>query len=261
MRLTGYDLNGAASCASVFEDAALAARDQDAADYKPKIPTEVKKRHLLACFLIMAKGVTVLVPGKLFAVKMGAAPPSLLSQGVENERELQESKSSGRSDWINAPLREHVLKPTMERLRACGKTQPPETYLVDLARTPSLCGCPDGLHRGTAYDQCKHGKAVALIESRGQAAVKTAEDELVSYFQAQGCPSDRTELLETLYARLEAVKGAANAAESLPLVRRIVAPSAFRPQFQFGGLSTSVLRPGPVRHEVKLVSLSHAVTL
>ena len=55
MRLTGYDLNGAAACASVFEDAALAARDQDAADYKPKIPTEVKKRHLLACFLIMAK--------------------------------------------------------------------------------------------------------------------------------------------------------------------------------------------------------------
>ena len=84
---------------------------------------------------------------------------------LENERELQEHRPEGRAARILQPLRTLLEKPTDDLLATSPVVQPPGTYLVNIERTPSICFCADGIHRGNAYDACKHVKAVQLVRS------------------------------------------------------------------------------------------------
>jgi len=141
---------------------------------------------MLANILIVDKCVTELIPGKLYAVKQGAAPTSILKTDVshrfclcltfqdllsfhvlqlERERELSEHRQERRAAGILLPLRQLLEKPTNELLETSSASQPPSTYLVNIDRDPSICFCADGIHRGDVHDGCKHLKAVHLVRS------------------------------------------------------------------------------------------------
>jgi hypothetical protein len=151
--------------------AALDARDQSAPGFKPRITTDVRRRHHQAGCILIANALTELVPGKIYAVRAGAAPACILRLDLENERELKEGQVDSRTDELLKPLHDHMCKPTLAVLSAAGKQRPTYPhYLVDFTRTPPFCSCPDYTKRGGAHDLCKHGKAATLKRVRGEAA-------------------------------------------------------------------------------------------
>ena len=78
-RLTGVGILGCTGVPCFFDYMALAARDQDAWTYRPRIETDVRRRHQLANCLLLADAVTELIPGKVYAVGSDMAPGSLLT--------------------------------------------------------------------------------------------------------------------------------------------------------------------------------------
>ena len=108
-----------------------------------------RRHHLAGCILI-ADALTEIVSGKIYAVRVGAAPACMLRLDLEDERELNEAKPDSRIDEILKPLHDHICKPTTQLLSASGNVTLPSgpVYFQDFSRTPPFCSCPDHIKRG-----------------------------------------------------------------------------------------------------------------
>ena len=253
-RVTGYGPHGLTPTSSVMDMAALEARDQDSASWKPSVLTDVRRRHHLAGCILICNALSEVVPGKVYAVRAGAAPACLLRLDLEDERELDEARPDSRTELLLKPLHELICEPTLAVIKDAenAKARPTTAhYLQDLTRKPPFCSCPDHTKRGGSNDSCKHVKAATLYGLRGDAAARIAGDELVRYMQARGVEGTADEILGVIRARLAQVESAmaVPAAEAWCPVARWFPSLDFRPAVRN---ISSVVRPGPERREVKL---------
>ena len=88
--ISGRGIFGRSAAPSVMDMAALTARDHSHSDWVPRIPKDVRLRHHLGNCILLVDGLKELVPGKIFAVRAGVAPASVLKLDIETERELVE---------------------------------------------------------------------------------------------------------------------------------------------------------------------------
>ena len=265
-RISGRGIFGRSAAPSVMDMAALTARDHSHSDWVPRIPKDVRLRHHLGNCILLVDGLKELVPSKIFAVRAGVAPASVLKLDIETERELVEMGSDSRRDTLRKPLFDHVCAPT---IAALGQVRRPDWphYLVDMTQKPFFCTCSDHLHRGGVRDPCKHTKAVILKMLRGDRAAATAQEELVAYLQARGIAGTGEEIIETVRERLRVVYERSTQAFPLggspagwaaisvaPLSWLQSTPMNVRPAVQ--NISTVVasagLRRGPERPEVSV---------
>jgi hypothetical protein len=250
-RLTGLGSLGLSFYPSVLQSEALQARDRDDPRYRPRIPQDVTQRHMLANIILMAgEAITELIVGEVYAVKARVAPAALIKTETTTERTLNENDSTSASDRLCQPLHNHLMAPTLVKLRQAQVAVPPQCYLIDRPRT--FCSCPDHRYRGAARHKCKHQLAVHLLDLWGAHAAKKAEVQVGNYLQSR-CEGSMAENLAILRARMQEV-GRENSSQQdnaktlLGQLRERVERACLLPRRR---VKQSGLKRGPERPEKK----------